>query len=62
MATNEWMKIGKAARYIGVSIQTLRRMAHDRQVPANRLNERFRFRRADLDKLLAKGDTHADRP
>ena len=52
------LRLGKAARYLGVHTNTLRRWAEDGKVPFVRIGKRGdrRFRPADLDALLTPTD------
>ncbi|MHB9019817.1 MAG: helix-turn-helix domain-containing protein [Minisyncoccota bacterium] len=53
---NEYVMTAKAAKILGVSQNTLRAWAADRRIPMHRnpANGYRLFRRADLDKFLAK--------
>jgi excisionase family DNA binding protein len=53
---SEWMRTPEAARYLGVHIETVRRWAREKAIPAAKLGNRggFRFRREDLDQFLEK--------
>lgn len=56
-AQNELLSIGEAASRIGISRDTLRRWENDGRISSLRTptNHR-RYRSADVDALLAKGD------
>ena len=50
----DWLTLGQAAKYLGVHIETVRRWAREKAIPAAKLGNRggFRFRREDLDRFL----------
>jgi excisionase family DNA binding protein len=55
--TDELLLTGAAAKYLGVSDETLRRWAEDKKIRHVRLpSGQFRFRRTDLDEVLAPVD------
>lgn len=51
---SEWIRTPEAAKYLGVHIETVRRWAREKVIPAAKLGNRggFRFRREDLDRFL----------
>jgi len=50
----EWLTTEKAAHYLQVHPETMRRWAREGVIPAAKLGNRggFRFRRRDLDRFL----------
>lgn len=47
------LDIAQAAQYSGLSVRFLRRLTHEERIPVVRIGGRVRFRRSDLDALLA---------
>lgn len=57
---DDLLSVGKAARYVGVSTETLRRWANAGSVPVKRLpTDHRRFRRGDLEPLRAQQEALA---
>lgn len=46
------MSIFEAAKYLGVSAFSLRKMARERKIPAGKIGRQWRFRKEDLDAFL----------
>jgi len=53
-APREVMDIKQASEYLGISPDTLYKYANDRFVPAFKLGNRWRFKRAHLDAWMDK--------
>ena len=51
-SNSKWMTTKEAAFHLRVSVGQLRNMVYRDQVKCYRLNNRLRFLRSDLDKLL----------
>ncbi len=54
---SEWVGTAAAARILQCHAKTVARMARRGEIPATRLGNQWRFRRADLDACLAGGIT-----
>jgi excisionase family DNA binding protein len=52
----EWLTTEEAAEYLQVHVETMRRWARTKVIPAAKLGNRggFRFRREDLDAFLER--------
>lgn len=49
-ATDPWMNIHQAAKYLGIDVVTLRAFRRTRGLPAYRIGHRtYRFRQTELD-------------
>ena len=48
-----WMNSEEASAYLSTSVGSSRNMVYRGQLPAKKLGNRLKFRRADLDRLLA---------
>lgn len=46
------MSIFEAAKYLGISVFSLRKLARERRVPAGKVGRQWRFRKEDLDSFL----------
>mgnify|MGYP003338519912 CR=1 FL=1 len=46
------MSIIEAAKYLGISVFSLRKLARERRVPAGKVGRQWRFRKEDLDSFL----------
>lgn len=52
LTTQEWLTTQEAARYLGLSVGSLRNLTSNGQVPYCKLGRRNRYRVADLRALL----------
>lgn len=52
LITQEWLTTEEAARYLGLSVGSLRNMASNGNVPYYKLGRRNRYRISDLKELL----------
>ena len=50
---NLWMNSKEASAYLSTSVGSIRNMVYRGQLPAKKLGNRLKFRRADLDRILA---------
>ncbi len=57
LQANEWVGTTAAANIVGCHAKSVARMARRGELPATRLGNQWRFRRADLDAHLAGGRT-----
>jgi excisionase family DNA binding protein len=57
LPANEWVRTAAAANILGRHPKTVARMARRGEIPATRLGNQWRFRRADLDAHLAGART-----
>lgn len=48
------MRVGQAAAYLGVHVDTMYRYANDAVVPAFRIGRSWRFRRDELDEWMKR--------
>jgi len=48
-----WMNSEEASAYLSTSVGSIRNMVYRGQLPAKKLGNRLKFRRADLDRLLS---------
>lgn len=46
------MSIFEAAKYLGISEFSLRKMARERAIPAGKIGRQWRFKKEDLDAFL----------
>ena len=46
------MSIFEAAKYLGISVFSLRKLAREQRVPAGKVGRQWRFRKEDLDTFL----------
>jgi excisionase family DNA binding protein len=46
------MSIFDAAKYLGISPFSLRKMARERKIPSGKIGRQWRFRKEDLDGFL----------
>lgn len=55
------MSIFDAAKYLGISVFSLRKLAREQRIPAGKVGRQWRFRQDDLDKFLKQqyGEKHA---
>jgi excisionase family DNA binding protein len=49
---DEWVKVGEAAKYLGISANTLKLKVLEGQIPAYRPSREYQFRRSDLELYL----------
>lgn len=49
----------EAAVYLGIHVETVRKMARQRRIPCSKIGRCWRFRAADLDEFVARGGTLA---
>lgn len=54
---DEYLTVKEIAEHLKLNQQTLRNWIDDGQLPAVRIGRRVRVRRADLDRVLARGAT-----
>ncbi len=52
--TGEWLDSPAAARFLGISVGSLRNMTSNGQIPYSKLGRRNRYRTEDLRQLLTK--------
>lgn len=54
MDQEQWLRVGEAAKIIGVSTQTVRRLIWDGDLPAFRVRNRghYRVKREDVEALI----------
>lgn len=52
---DDWLTIEEAARYLKLSIETVRRYVRTGKLKATRLERQYRINREELDRLLAEG-------
>lgn len=57
-AASEWMTAYDAAQVLGVHPKTLRKWIREGKLEATRAGSRHRVRRADIDRMLARGSTN----
>lgn len=55
-----WLSTEQAAKYLGVSVSTLRRLYTRRDVPYHRLGSTIRFDPQDLDQMMRLGRVERD--
>jgi excisionase family DNA binding protein len=48
------MSIFEAAKYLGISVFSLRKLAREKRLPAGKVGRQWRFRQDDLDSFLKK--------
>ena len=48
------MSIFEAAKYLGISVFSLRKLARESRLPAGKVGRQWRFRQEDLDTFLKK--------
>jgi excisionase family DNA binding protein len=48
------MSIFEAAKYLGISVFSLRKLAREKRLPAGKVGRQWRFRQDDLDTFLKK--------
>lgn len=48
------MSIFEAAKYLGISVFSLRKLARESRLPAGKVGRQWRFRQDDLDEFLKK--------
>lgn len=48
------MSIFEAAKYLGISVFSLRKLAREKRLPAGKVGRQWRFRQDDLDEFLKK--------
>lgn len=48
------MSIFEAAKYLGISVFSLRKLARESRLPAGKVGRQWRFRQEDLDEFLKK--------
>lgn len=48
------MSIFEAAKYLGISVFSLRKLAREKRLPAGKVGRQWRFRQEDLDTFLQK--------
>lgn len=48
------MSIFEAAKYLGISVFSLRKLARESRLPAGKVGRQWRFRQEDLDAFLKK--------
>jgi excisionase family DNA binding protein len=53
------LTVEEAARYLGVTPETLRRLCRKRRIPFAKIGSDYRFRQADLDALFVRGEKPA---
>ena len=55
------MSIFDAAKYLGISVFSLRKLAREKRLPAGKVGRQWRFRQEDLDEFLRQqyGEAHA---
>ena len=46
------MSIFEAAKYLGISVFSLRKLARESRLPAGKVGRQWRFRQEDLDSFL----------
>lgn len=46
------MSIFEAAKYLGVSVFSLRKLAREKRLPAGKVGRQWRFNKEDLDNFL----------
>jgi len=46
------MSIFEAAKYLGISVFSLRKLAREKRIPAGKVGRQWRFRQDDLDSFL----------
>lgn len=46
------MSIFEAAKYLGISVFSLRKLARESKLPAGKVGRQWRFRKDDLDSFL----------
>ena len=54
IAGDRLFDVKKAATYLGVGRETIRKMVHDRQIPYVHLGKGFKIDRLDLDRWIEK--------
>jgi len=54
MFNEEWFTIAEAAKYLKVSIQSIRNFIKDNRLPSYRNGQVIRLKRTDLDAFLKK--------
>lgn len=47
----------EAAAYLGLHVETVRKMARQRRIPCSKIGRYWRFRPVDLDDFVARGGT-----
>mgnify|MGYP000859798318 CR=1 FL=1 len=47
----------EAATYLGLHVETVRKMARERRIPCCKIGRYWRFRPVDLDDFMARGGT-----
>jgi excisionase family DNA binding protein len=47
----------ETAVYLGLHVETVRRMARQRRIPCSKIGRYWRFRPTDLDDFMARGGT-----
>jgi excisionase family DNA binding protein len=55
----EWLETSDAALYLGMTEHWIRRQISAKSIPYSKIGNRIRFRRTDLNALLAEGDVEA---
>jgi excisionase family DNA binding protein len=48
------MSIFEAAKYLGISVFSLRKLAREKRLPAGKVGRQWRFHQEDLDTFLRK--------
>ena len=54
------MSIFEAAKYLGVSVFSLRKLAREKRIPAGKVGRQWRFHKGDLDTFLREQYGSAD--
>lgn len=54
------MSIFEAAKYLGVSVFSLRKLAREKRIPAGKVGRQWRFHKEDLDNFLREQYGAAD--
>lgn len=54
------MSIFEAAKYLGVSVFSLRKLAREKRIPAGKVGRQWRFHKEDLDHFLREQYGSAD--